>query len=62
MTIIKSAHDGYPLIFDLDDAINTLEALIDGSEECVARDSRISEIIRYLRHKEAQENYHRRHF
>lgn len=46
---MNSAHDGYPLI-DIDDAITSLADLIDGGDENQGRDTRISEVIRLLKH------------
>ncbi len=52
--IIKSAHDGKDLNFDIPAAIYELENLIDGSTECLGKDGAISYVIRLLQHLQSR--------
>lgn len=51
---MNSKHDHYP-VCDIDEAILILDDLISGADEDRARDSRISEVTRLLRHLKAEE-------
>lgn len=51
---MNSKHDDYPII-DIDEAILILDDLIGGGDEDRQRDSRISDVIRLLRHLKAQD-------
>ena len=49
-----SLHDGYPLFFSIDTAIETLEDQLSGAEEDKGRDTRTTELIRLLEHLRAR--------
>lgn len=49
---MNSKDDGYP-VTDVEDAVTTLEDLIDGGDEYKGRDTRISRVICFLKHQEA---------
>lgn len=51
---MNSNHDGYP-VCDIDDAIEVLEDEIGGGDEDRGRDTRISGVIRLLRHLKARD-------
>lgn len=52
---MNSKHDGSP-VCDIDEAILMLEDMISGADEDRDRDSRISGVIRLLKHLKARGN------